>query len=229
MTFSLESWNIELILLLLIIITSTGWAILTQGAPHTTDIIPQALHPDKLLCSFLWTTLFCCATSPTQASEAPKVGFLLSWSLEYTEGKLIQTIQPLCNKRSFLPSRQSFRDWKRTTQHAFLTTKPPLPVRLQIWINTLYRDPTAEPFLGSDFPGGDTDLSTQQSTIRWVGTLVGLSIAGVSDRIQARNALIRRFLSSTALPSHSFLRFGQVHSLKARASTSSGVWGDLPL
>lgn len=123
MTFSLESWNIELILLLLIIITSTGWAILTQGAPHTTGIISQALHPDKLLCSLLWTTLFCCATSPTQASEAPKV-VLLSWSLEYTEGKLIQMIQPLCNKRSFLPSRQSFRDWKRTTQHAFLQPNP---------------------------------------------------------------------------------------------------------
>ena len=70
---------------------------------------------------------------------------------------------------------------------------------------------------------------TQHSTVRWVGTLAGLSMAGVSDLMQARKALILRFLSSTAFPSHSLFRLGQVHSLKARASTNSGVCGDFPL
>lgn len=74
-----------------------------------------------------------------------------------------------------------------------------------------------------------THRKTQQSTMRWVGTLAGLSMAGVSDLMQARKALIRRFLSSTALPSQSLFRLGQVHSRKASASTSSGVWGDFPL
>lgn len=115
------------------------------------------------------------------------------------------------------------------------------PAKLQIGINTFYtRFNTkldisesscwkVKPFLHSVLPQGNTDLSTQQSTIRWVGTLVGLSIAGVSDLIQAKNALILRFLSSTAFPSHSFFRLGQVHSLNASASTSSGVCGDFPL
>lgn len=64
---------------------------------------------------------------------------------------------------------------------------------------------------------------------RCVGTLAGLSILGVSDFIQARKARILLFLSSTALPNQSFLRFGQVHSRNVSADTSSGVWGDFPL
>lgn len=74
-----------------------------------------------------------------------------------------------------------------------------------------------------------THRNTQHMSSRCVGTLAGLSMPGVSDFIQARNALIRRFLSSTALPNQSFLRLGQVHSRKARAETNSGVWGDFPL
>ena len=74
-----------------------------------------------------------------------------------------------------------------------------------------------------------THRSAQQSTMRGVGALAGFSMAGVSERMQARKALILRFLSSTAFPSQSFFKFGQVHSRKGRASTSSGVWGDFPL
>lgn len=74
-----------------------------------------------------------------------------------------------------------------------------------------------------------THRSTQHISSKCVGTLAGFSMPGVSDFIQARKARIRLFLSSTALPNHSFLRLGQVHSRKARAETSSGVWGDFPL
>lgn len=72
-------------------------------------------------------------------------------------------------------------------------------------------------------------LSTQHMSSRCCGTCAGLSRAGQSERKQARKALVLLERSSLARPNHSRRRFGQVHSRKHRAGTSSGVRADLAL
>jgi len=72
-------------------------------------------------------------------------------------------------------------------------------------------------------------LSTQHMSSRCCGTCAGLRRAGQSERRQARKALVLLERSSLARPNHSRRRLGQVHSLKHRAGTSSGVRADLAL